>query len=103
MGVMCADQKQQYRHRQQELLGWGILVAAVDLLPHVQVVVSTSVELKRHTSDPVKHEERAGHISDVGEGPGRLLRAVWNNIKEDLEKSNDDKVDCPSTCIFQRR
>jgi len=57
MGVVSADQEQQYGDCEQKLLCRSVLVAAIDLFPHVQVVVCSCVELKRYTPDPVEHEE----------------------------------------------
>ena len=57
MGVMSADKEEQYGDRQQELLCWSILIAAVDLLPHVEIIVGASIKLKGHAPNPVKHEK----------------------------------------------
>lgn len=62
MRVVGADEKENDWNAEQKLFGGGILVAAVDLLPHVQVVVSSGVELKGHTSHPVEHEKGASHV-----------------------------------------
>lgn len=62
MCVMSADEEQNDGNAEQELFGRRVLVAAVDLLPHVQVVVGSSIELKGHTSYPVEHEKRAKHV-----------------------------------------
>ena len=56
MRIMRAEQKQQYGHYQQELLRRRVLVAVVDLLPHVEVVVGAGVELEGHALHPVEHE-----------------------------------------------
>lgn len=69
MSVMRADKEKQYGNRQQELFRRCVLVAAVNLLPHVQVVIGSGVELKGHAPDPVEHEEGAGHVSDVRQTP----------------------------------
>lgn len=66
---MCTEEKEADWYTKQELLSRGILVPVVDLLPHVQIVVSTSVELERNTPHPVKHDEGAKHVADVGESP----------------------------------
>ena len=55
MRIMRADQKQTYRHRQQELLRWRILIFIVDLLPHIQVIVGACVELEGYPSHVVEH------------------------------------------------
>ena len=62
MRVVGADKEKNNGNTEQELFGGGILVAAVNLLPHVEVVVGTGVELKRHASHPVEHEKGAGHV-----------------------------------------
>lgn len=69
MGIVSAEKEQHDRHAEQELLGGGILVAVVNLLPHVEIIIGTSVELERDAPHPMEHEERAKHITDVGEGP----------------------------------
>lgn len=69
MGVVGAEKEEHDGHAEQELLGRRILVPVVDLLPHVEVIVGTGVELERDAPHPVKHEERAEHIADVGQGP----------------------------------
>lgn len=67
--VMRAEQKEHYGHRQEELLRRRVLVAVVDLFPHVEVVVGSGIELERHASDVMEHKVGAGHVGDVGEGP----------------------------------
>ena len=69
MRVVGADEEEDDGDTEQELFGGGILIAAIDLLPHVEVVVSTGVELEGHASHPVEHEKGAGHVRDVREGP----------------------------------
>lgn len=69
MSVVGADEKQQYGNGEQKLLCWRVLVTTVDLLPHIEIVVCTSVELKGHTPDPVEHEKGAGHVGDVCQTP----------------------------------
>lgn len=53
---MRAQQKEHDGHAEQKLLGGGVLCPVVDLLPHVEVVVSAAVELERHAADVVEHE-----------------------------------------------
>lgn len=48
---------QYYRHRQQKFLGGRVLVPVVDLLPHVQVVVGSRVELEWYSLDPMERKE----------------------------------------------
>lgn len=69
VGVVGAKEEEQDRHAEQELLGRGVLVAIVDLLPHVEIIVGAGVEFERDTPYPVEHKERAEHVADVGEGP----------------------------------
>lgn len=97
MGIVSAEEEEHDRHAEQELLGGGILVTVVDLLPHVEVVVGTSVELERDAPHPMEHEERAEHIADVGEGPRGLLRDTGDDIEEDLQRGNENEVDGPGT------
>lgn len=66
---MRAEEEEADGNAEEELLRRGILVPIVDLLPHVEVIVGTSIELKGNAPHPVEHEERAEHIADVGEGP----------------------------------
>lgn len=69
MGVMCTEEEEHNGDTEQELLRRGILIPIVDLLPHVEVIVSTGVEFKRDAPHPVEHDKRAEHVADVGEGP----------------------------------
>lgn len=57
MRIMGTEEKQENRHAEQKLLGRGILIPIVDLLPHVEIVIGTSIELKRDTPHPMKHNE----------------------------------------------
>lgn len=66
MGVVGTEQEQDNRHAEEELLGGRVLVAVVDLLPHVEVVVGAGVELEGHALHVVEHEVRAEHVGDVG-------------------------------------
>lgn len=66
---MSAEEEEHDRHAEQELLSGCVLVAIVDLLPHVEIVVGTGVELERDAPHPVEHEERSEHVADIGEGP----------------------------------
>ena len=56
MSVVCAEEKEDNRDAEQELLRWGVLVSVVDLLPHVQIVVGSGVELEGYPPDVVEHE-----------------------------------------------
>lgn len=55
MGIVGAEQEEQYGHAQEEFLGGGVLVAVVDLLPHVQVIVGSGVKLEGDAADVVEH------------------------------------------------
>lgn len=96
---MSTQQKEYNGHTKQELLGRGILVAVVDLLPHVEIIIRPGVELERYAPHVVEHEEGAEHVADVGEGPRRLLRDPGDNVVEDLERGNQDEMDRPGAWI----
>lgn len=66
---MRAEQEEADGHAEEEFLRRGILVTVVDLLPHVEIIVGTGVELERNAPHPVEHDEGAEHVADVGEGP----------------------------------
>lgn len=69
MGVVGAEEEEHNGHTEQELLGRCVLVPIVDLLPHVEIIVGTSVELEGDAPHIVEHKEGAEHIADVGQGP----------------------------------
>ena len=98
MGIMRAEQEQHNRNGQKELLCRCVLIAIIDLLPHVQIIVGSSVELEGDASDVVEHEVRASHVNDVGQCPGDLLSHAWNDITEDLEGDDEHWVYRPGTC-----
>lgn len=81
MGIMSAQQEQHYRNAEEKLLCGCVLIPVVDLLPHIQVVVCAGVELKRDTTDVVKHEIGTEHVGDVGESPGCLLRDTGDDVE----------------------
>ena len=82
--IVRAQQEQHDRYTQQEFLCWGVLISIVDLLPHVQVVVGSSIEFKRYSPHPVEHKVRAGHVCDVCEGPRPILGDAGNDVEENL-------------------
>ena len=82
MGVVRAEQKQGYRHEQQKLLGGRVLVAVVDLLPHVEVVVGARIKIKGDALHVVEHQVRAGHVGDVGQRPARFLRHAGEGVED---------------------
>lgn len=43
-------------HAEEKLLRWRVLVTVVNLLPHVEVVVSPRIELERNSLDIMEHE-----------------------------------------------
>lgn len=96
MSVVSADEEEDDRHAKQELFRRGILISVVDLLPHVEIVISAGIELEGNSAHPVEHDECDKHIGDVGERPRCLLRHPGDDIIEDLQRSNQDKMDRPS-------
>lgn len=66
---MGAEEKQHNGHAEKKLLGWRVLGAVVDLLPHVEVVEGAAVELEGYAADVVEHEVRAEHVGNVGQRP----------------------------------
>lgn len=69
MREMGTEQEHQNGNHKKEFLCRCILIPIIDLLPHVQIVVGSSVELKGDASDPVEHQERGAHVGNVDEGP----------------------------------
>ena len=67
--VMCAKEEETDGHAEQELLRRRVLVPVIDLFPHIQIIVSTGIELEWDAPHPVEHEERAEHVADVGKRP----------------------------------
>ncbi len=55
MSVMCTKKKQHDRYAQKKLFGWCVLSAIVDLLPHVEVIEGTAIEIEWHASHVVEH------------------------------------------------
>jgi len=98
VGVMGANEKEADGYGEQKLLGGGVLVAVVDLLPHVEVVIGAGVELEGHAAHPVEHEVGGGHVRRVNERPRRLLRHRGQDVVEDFEREDEYDVDHPRTC-----
>lgn len=69
MRIMRTCQKQADGYTQQEFLGWSELISVIHLLPHVEVVVRSSVEFERNAPDPMEHEVRTKHVGNIGEDP----------------------------------
>jgi hypothetical protein len=100
MRVVSTEKEKHNGYAEKELFGRRILVAVVDLLPHVQIVVCARVKLERHPSDPVEHEVGSEHVDDIGEGPRHLLRHPRHYVEKNLEAGDQDKVDGPGTYRF---
>lgn len=84
MRIVRTEQEQDDGYGQEELLRGCILISIVDLFPHIEVVISSSVEFEGYASNVVEHEVRASHVGDVGQGPGNLLGDTRDNIEENL-------------------
>jgi len=56
MSVMGAEKEEADRYRQEKLLGGGVLIPIINLLPQVQIVICSGVEVKRHASHVVEHQ-----------------------------------------------
>lgn len=97
MGVVGAEEEKHDRHAEQELLSGCILVAVVDLLPHVEIVIGAGVEFEWDAPHPVEHEEGSEHVADIGEGPWSFLRDARNDVVEDLESGDTHEMDGPGT------
>lgn len=97
MGVVSAEEEEHDRHAEQELLSGCVLVAVVDLLPHVEIVVGTGVEFKRNAPHPVEHEEGSKHVADIGEGPRSFLRDARDDVVKNLESGDTHEMDGPGT------
>ena len=95
VSVMRAEQKEHYWHGQKELLGRRVLIAIVDLFPHIEVVVGPSVELERYASDVMEHEVGTGHVGDVGQCPREFLCDAWYDIEQDFEAYYQNWMNCP--------
>lgn len=98
VGIVSAEEEEHDGHAEQKLLGRGILIAIVDLLPHVEVIVGASVEFERDAPHPVEHEEGTEHVADIGQGPRGLLRDDRHDIVEDFEEGDQYEVYGPGTC-----
>lgn len=98
MGIMRTQEEEHNRNTEQEFLGRCVLCAVVDLLPHIQVVVSTAVEVEWHAADVMEHDIRAEHVGYVGQRPRSLLRDTWYHVPKDLQRNDQDNVDSPRSC-----
>lgn len=97
MGVVSAEEEEHDRYAEQELLSRCILVAVVDLLPHVEIVIGTGIKFERNAPHPVEHEERSEHVADVGKGPRSFLRDARDDVVENLESGDADEMNGPGT------
>lgn len=100
MRVVCAQQEKHDRHSEQEFLRRSILIAIVDLLPHVQMIVCARIEFERNSSHPMEHKIGASHVGDVGQRPGDFLSDARNDVEEDLKSKDKDRVNGPGTCAL---
>lgn len=57
MGVVGAEEEEDDGHAEQELLGGRVLVAIIDLLPHIEIIVGAGVEFEGNAPHPVEHEK----------------------------------------------
>lgn len=76
---------QSYRNGEEPLLRWCIVCALVDLFPHCQIVVGTTmhVRLERYTSDIMEHKVVELHLSSGPvAGSGRLSDWTHPEIDE---------------------
>lgn len=69
MCVVGADKEKGDWDTKKELLGWCVLRPVINLLPHVEVVESATVEIERNTADMVEHDVGTEHVGHVGKGP----------------------------------
>ena len=97
MCVVRTQKKQHNRYAEKEFLCWSVLSSIINLLPHIQIVVSASVKLEGHSPHPVEHEERSKHVRYIRQGPGRFLGYSGNYVKKNLERSNQNQVYRPGT------
>ncbi len=65
MGIVRAEEEQANRNAEEELFARGVLIPVVNLLPHIQIVISTRVEFKRDTPYVMEHEIGAEHVGNI--------------------------------------
>jgi hypothetical protein len=73
MGIVGAKKEKYNRYAEKELFRGCVLGSIIDLLPHVEVIISASIELEWYPSHPVEHKEGAEHVGDVCQCPGGFL------------------------------
>lgn len=98
MGIVRRHKEENDRYRQEKLLGRCILIAIVNLFPHIEVVIGSSVEIERHAAYPMEHDIATSHVGDVCKCPGGFLCDAGDNVVEDLEADDEDEMNCPSSC-----
>jgi hypothetical protein len=101
MRVVRADQEQHNWYTEQELLRWGVLVPIVNLLPHVEVIKGSSVEVEWDTAHVVEHKVGTRHVRKIDQGPRCFLRHAGHDIEQDLAEEDEDDVDCPRACTCE--
>lgn len=69
MRIVRTQEEEHNGDAQEKLLGGRVLGSIINLLPHVQVVVRSAVELEWHAADVVEHDVGAKHVRDVGQRP----------------------------------
>jgi hypothetical protein len=57
MGIVGAEKEKNNRYAEKEFFCRCILGSIIDLLPHVEVIISAGIELERYPSYPMKHKE----------------------------------------------
>jgi hypothetical protein len=97
MGIVSTEEEQANWNAEEKLFGRSILIPVINLLPHIQVIVSTGVEFKWYAADVMEHEIRAEHVGYVGEGPRCFLRDPGDDVEEDFESNYEDHMDRPCT------
>lgn len=95
---MCTEQEQYDRDGQEKFLCRCVLVSIIDLLPHIQIVVGSSIEFEGYAPNVVEHEVGASHVNDVGQCPRNLLCHTGDDITENLQDDDEDWVYRPGTC-----
>lgn len=96
---MCANQEQHNWYAEQELFCGRVLVAIVNLLPHVEVVKGSGIEVEGDSAHVVEHEVRSRHVGEVDQGPRCFLRHAGHDVEQDLAEEDEDDVDGPRAWI----
>lgn len=88
MGIVCAEKKKDDRDTEEKLLRRCVLIAIVDLLPHIQVVIGARIEFERNPLNVVEHEVRSEHVGYVGQRPGCFLRDTGDDVVKYFENGD---------------